>query len=76
MKERHSLKSKAGRREPRAHFLKIHYVQPGLCVCERVCCFQALKADLKTSSVYSSVAFICNVIFHLHLDFSPPSYLP
>lgn len=71
MKERHSLQSKAGRRELRAHFLKIHYVQPGLCICECACCFQTLKTDLKTSSEYSPLAFICNVIFRLHLDYSP-----
>lgn len=71
MKERHSLKSKAGRREARAHFLKIHYVQPWLYVCERVCCFQIMKTELKASSVYSPLAFICSIIFHLHLDFFP-----
>lgn len=73
MKERHSLKSEAGRREPRAHFLKTHYVQPGSCVCERVCSFQTMKTELEASSVYSLLAFICSVIFHLRLDFPPPS---
>jgi len=73
MKERHSLKSKAGRREPRAHFLKIHYVRPGFCVCECVCCFQTMKTELKASSVYSPLAFICSIVFHIDLDFFPPS---
>lgn len=71
MKERRSLKSKAGRREPRAHFLKIHYVQPGFCLRECVRCFRTMKTELKASSVYSLLAFICSIIFHLRLDFFP-----
>lgn len=68
MKERHSLKSKAGR-ELRAHLPKIHYVQPGFCVC--VCWFQTMKTELKAGSVYLPPVFICSIIFHLHLDLFP-----
>lgn len=60
----------------RAHFHKIHYVQPGFCVCERACYFQTLKTELKASSVCSSLAFSCNIICQLHLDFFPLPLLP
>lgn len=73
MKKRHSLKSKARRRQLKAHFLKIHYVQPEFCVCECVCCFQSMKSELKARSVYSLLAFICSIIFNHRLDFFPPS---